>query len=238
MTTTTPDLDILLARLATCDTPTVCNAIEVAQGKRGFEGFTHRTMLWSGPSDARIVGFARTARIAGRVPPTEAPDVIRARRMAYFRSMAEGPRPGVAVIEDTDGDAAIGAWWGEVHAQVHSKVFGLQGAVTNGVMRDLGDMPDGFPVLAGSVGPSHGFVHVREIATPVTVFGMRVCEGDLIHADRHGAVAVPQDVLSKLSAALDVLFSSEDIILGPIRDGTVSIDEFEALWAAFEAART
>jgi len=190
MTTTTPDLDILLARLATCDTPTVCNAIEVAQGKRGFEGFTHRTMLWSGPSDARIVGFARTARIAGRVPPTD------------------------------------------------SKVFGLQGAVTNGVMRDLGDMPDGFPVLAGSVGPSHGFVHVREIATPVTVFGMRVCEGDLIHADRHGAVAVPQDVLSKLSAALDVLFSSEDIILGPIRDGTVSIDEFEALWAAFEAART
>jgi hypothetical protein len=36
---------------------------------------------------------------------------------------------------------------------------------------------------------------------------------------------------------LDVLFSSEEIVLGPIRDGTVTLAEFEALWAAFEKAR-
>jgi len=143
------------------------------------------------------VGFARTARIAGVAPPTEPADDIRARRMAYFEAMNAGARPGVAVIEDMDGDAALGAWWGEVHAQVHQGVFGLCGAVTNGVMRDLGDMPEGFPILAGSVGPSHGFVHVREIGTPVTVFGMQVADGDLIHADRHGAVCIPLDVIPK-----------------------------------------
>nr|WP_085865153.1 acyl transferase [Pseudooctadecabacter jejudonensis] len=231
-------MDPLIARLRSCDTPTVCNAIEVAQGRRGFDGFTHATMQWSGPVDARIVGFARTAKIAGRVPPSEPTDVIRARRMEYFRAMAAGPRPAVAIVEDEDGEAAIGAWWGEVHAQVHSKVFGLQGAVTNGVMRDLGDMPNDFPVLAGKIGPSHGFVHVRDIGTPVTVFGMQVSEGDLVHADRHGAVAIPPEVLPKLNAALDVLFTSEEIVLGPIRDGTVTLAEFEALWADFEKART
>ena len=130
------EIDALLARMRGCDTPTICNAIEVAQGQRGFSGFTHRTIAWAGGDNDRIVGFARTASIAGNAPPKDPPEVIRARRMEYFEHMSSGLRPGVAVIEDMDGDAALGAWWGEVHAQVHSRVFGLCGAVTNGVLRD------------------------------------------------------------------------------------------------------
>jgi len=235
---TQPDIAKLIARLHTCDTPTVCNAIEVAQGGRGFAGFTRRSMVWAGEADARIVGFARTARIAGNAPPTEPPDDIRARRMAYFKSMNDGPRPGVAVIEDMDGDACLGAWWGEIHAQVHSRVFGLSGAVTNGVVRDLGDMPAGFPVLAGKVAPSHGFVQVREIGTPVTIFGMAVDEGDLVHADRHGAVCVPEEVIPHLDGALNRLFASEAVVLGPLKNGPVDFETFEGLWAEFEKART
>ena len=235
---TSAKLDALIERLGSFDTPTVCNAIEVAQGRRGFDGFTHRTMHWSGAPDLRIVGFARTARIAGRTPPQEPADVLRERRMAYFRSMESGPRPGIAVVEDVDGDAALGAWWGEIHAQVHSKVFKLAGAVTNGVMRDLGDMPDTFPVLAGAIGPSHGFVRVADIGTPVQVFGMSVREGDLIHADRHGAVAIPADVHDNLEAALDILQKSEAIVLDPLKKGAVGLEQFEDLWAKFEKART
>lgn len=234
---TPSDINDLIVRLQTCDTPTVCNAIEVAQGQRGFSGFTHRTVAWAGDPDARIVGFARTARIAGVAPP-DAPEDIRARRMAYFKSMADGPRPGVAVIEDIDGDKAIGAWWGEVHAQVHKQVFGLGGAVTNGVLRDLGDMPDGFLILAGRIGPSHGFVHVHDIAMPVTIFGMTVREGDLIHADRHGAVCVPPHVMPLLHDALDRLFAAEAIVLDPLKKGPVDFDTFQELWAHFERART
>lgn len=235
---TQDDLDALIARLQTCDTPTVCNAIEVAQGRRGFSGFTHRTVKWSGDADARIVGFARTARIAGNVPPMDPPEDIRARRMAYFEAMNDGVRPGVAVVEDMDGDAALGAWWGEVHAQIHKNIFGLGGAITNGVMRDLGDMPDGFPVLAGSVGPSHGFVHVRDVGTPVTVFGMDVAQGDLIHADRHGAVCIPADVIPHLNAAIDKLFEAEAVVLDPVKDGPVDFETFKDLWTKFEMART
>lgn len=228
----------LLERLRASDTPTVCNAIEVAQGRRGFAGFTRRTMYWAGGPSERIVGFARTAKIAGREPPSEPVEVIRQRRMAYFQSMAEGPRPGVAVVEDCDGDAALGAWWGEVHCRVHACVFGLCGAVTNGLMRDLGDMTDGFPLLSGGIGPSHGFVHVREFGGPVEIFGLTVHQGDLVHADRHGALVVPLDVLPKLDAALDKLQASEALVLDPLRDGPVPLDDFAAAWAAFEKART
>ena len=54
--------DVLLSLLRSVDTPTVCNAIEVAQGKRGFNGFTRGTMLASDPAGV-MVGYARTARI-------------------------------------------------------------------------------------------------------------------------------------------------------------------------------
>jgi regulator of RNase E activity RraA len=220
------------------DTPTICNAIEVVQGRRGFAAFTRATMHWSDPSALSIVGYARTAKIAGAVPPKEDKDVLRARRQDYFRHMAKGGRPGLAVVEDVDGAAALGAWWGEVHSYVHKNVCDLAGAVTNGLMRDLADLSPGFPILAGGLGPSHGFVHVREIGTPVTIHGLTVHDGDLVHADCHGALVIPADVLEGLPAAMAKLHASEEIVIAPLKAGPVTITEFEALWAAFEKVRT
>lgn len=229
--------DTLLALLRRVDTPTICNAIEVVEGKRGFDRFTRGTMLCSAPEAGAIVGYARTARIAAAAPPTEPADVIRARRMAYYKHMATGPRPAIAVVEDMDGEAAIGAFWGEINTNVH-KGFGLAGALTNGVMRDLGDLPDGFPVIAGSIGPSHGFVHVREIATTVNIFGLSVSDGDLIHADRHGAVVIPAGYEPALGAAIATLLDTEKIVLSAARAKGFDFSAFEVAWQAFEAART
>ncbi len=226
----------LLSLLRKVDTPTVCNAIEVAQGKRGFDGFTRGTMLCSAPDEPPIVGYARTAKIAAINPPTEPADVIRARRMAYYKYMADAPAPSVAVLEDVDFPNCIGAYWGEINTSIH-KGFGISGALTNGVMRDLGDVPAGFPVVAGSVGPSHGFVHVREIDTAVSVFGLTVNPQDLIHADRHGALVVPDDVVDQLEGAIQKLLSTERIILDAAAQPDFDFDAFQAAWTAFEKAR-
>ncbi len=229
--------EYLQSILRSVDTPTVCNAIEVAQGKRGFDSFTRGTMLCSDPEGGAIVGYARTARITAVNPPSEPAEVIRARRMDYYRHMAEGPRPAIAVVEDTDFPHAIGAFWGEINTTVH-KGLGLSGALTNGVMRDLGDLPEGFPVVAGSVGPSHGFVHVVYIAEPVTIFGLRVCDGDLVHADRHGALVIPAEVIADVAGAIKTLLASERLILEPARADGFDFTAFEQAWAAFERART
>ncbi len=226
----------LLSLLRKADTPTVCNAIEVAQGKRGFDRFTRGTMLCSAPEEPAIVGYARTAKIAAVNPPAEAADVIRARRMAYYKYMADAPSPSVAVIEDLDFPDCIGAYWGEINTTVH-KGFGMSGALTNGVMRDLGDVPEGFPVVAGSVGPSHGFVHIREIDTPVSVFGLTVQPGELIHADRHGALVVPKDVIDQLEGAIQKLLSTERIVLDAASKPGFNFNAFEQAWTAFEKAR-
>ncbi|MEK6215925.1 MAG: RraA family protein [Boseongicola sp.] len=218
------------------DTPTVCNAIELAQGKRGFDRFTRGTMLASHTKATAIVGYACTAKIAAVAPPDDPPDVLKTRRMDYYRHMAEAPRPAIAVIEDMDFPDCIGALWGEINTTVH-KGFGLSGALTNGVMRDLGDLPDGFTVIAGSVGPSHGFVHVRDIGSAVNVFGLRVQEGDLVHADRHGALVVPSDVIAILASAIARLLASEQLILGPARSKELDFETFAKAWKAFESSR-
>ena len=227
----------LLTLLRSVDTPTVCNAIEVAQGKRGFSRFTRGTMICSAPEGGAMVGFAKTAKIAAVEPPSENQDIIKERRMNYYRYMSEVDGPMVAVIEDVDYPDCIGAYWGEINTKVH-KGFGLSGALTNGVVRDLGDLAEDFPVVAGSVGPSHGFVHVREIDTPVNIFGMTVTPGDLTHADRHGAVVIPNEVIPILKDSIHKLFASERLILDPAEKTEFSFDDFKKAWEDFEKSRT
>ncbi|MEM8577833.1 MAG: RraA family protein [Pseudomonadota bacterium] len=222
--------------LKAIDTPTVCNAIEVAQGRRGFNAFTRGTMLASDPGGV-MVGQARTARIRAVAPPMEDAAKIKARRMAYYKYMSEGPRPAVCVVQDLDAPGAIGAYWGEVNTNIH-KAFGLSGTLTDGVMRDLGDLAEGYPVVAGSVGPSHGFVHVVDFDGPVRVHGLDIAPGDWVHADRHGAVVIPPEVLPDLAGAIATLQKAEGIVFDAVKGKRIDFAEFEAAWAAFEAART
>jgi len=118
------------------------------------------------------------------------------------------------------------------------KAFGLSGALTDGVMRDLGDLPDGFPVVAGSTGPSHGFVHVVDFGQPVKIMGLDVAPGALVHADRHGALVIPDDVVPDLEAAIQQLFKSERIVLDAVKGRQIDFATFEGIWAAFEKSRT
>ena len=83
----------LLSLLRSVDTPTVCNAIEVAQGKRGFSQFTRGTMVCSAPQSEPLVGFAKTAKIAALSPPNEDKEIIKNRRMDYYRYMSEVSGP-------------------------------------------------------------------------------------------------------------------------------------------------
>ena len=116
---------------------------------------------------------------------------------------------------------------------------GLEGgALTNGVMRDLGDLPEGFGVIAGSIGPSHAFVDVTEIGTTARIFGMDVADGDLVHADRHGALVIPPEVIPNLHEAIEKLLTTERLVLDPARREDFDFAAFEAAWSAFEKART
>lgn len=227
----------LLNLLKKVDTPTVCNAIEVAQGKRGFSNFTRDTMIPSNSKNKAIVGFARTASIKALEPSKEDAVILRARRMAYYKYMSDVTRPSIAVVEDLDFPKAVGAYWGEINCTIH-KSFGLSGTLTNGVMRDIDDLPSGYPIIAGSIGPSHAFVRVEEINIEVNIFGLTVKPNDLVHADKHGALVIPNNLVGYLGDAIIKLIDTEKLILQPAKKDKMSFSDFEKVWESFENSRT
>jgi regulator of RNase E activity RraA len=226
MTALSPETLALLRR---SDTPTVCNALEHVMGGRTAEGFSKSQVVCADPALPPIVGFARTAKIRASSPAQRPPAEVRALRMAYYEYVAWGPGPNIVVIEDTDWPHAIGGFWGEMQVAQH-KGLGIAGTVTNGVLRDLGMLDPGYQVIAGSIGPSHAFVHVTEIDVPVSLFGMAVKPDDLIHADRHGAVVVPAHCFDTIADALDLVVRKEQPILKAARTPGFTVEKLKAAW--------
>ncbi len=223
----------ILAALKAVDTPTVCNAIELIEGRRRSTGFTRGTVIAADPLLPAMVGFALTACLRSDRPSDEAPSVVRSRRLDYYRYIAQETRPRLVVIEDHGDEPGLGAFWGEVNVAIH-KGFGLDGVLTNGSIRDLGVIDAGFQLLAGSVGPSHAFVHVTAFGTPVSVFGLAVGPGDLIHADRHGAVIIEPGVELELPRAIDTVTRKEAPMLQAARSPDFNIDRLLTAWGEAE----
>ena len=216
MSTVDPDPGALAA-LATFDTPTICNALEVLLPARRAQGYTTRPTHCGFPAMRPIVGFARTARIRARHASPEPAEKLRALRHDYYRYIDAGRKPSVVLIEDLDGaDAGYGAFWGEVQSAIH-RGLGALGLVTNGSVRDIDQWAPGFQFLAGSIGPSHAYAHVVEFGGEIDVLGMRVRSGDIVHADRHGAVVVPAEAVLGLPAAAKQVAEREARILDVAR---------------------
>ena len=74
-------------------------------------------------------------------------------------------------------------------------------------------------MLAGSIAPSHAFVHVVDFGLNVNIHGMAVRSGDLIHADRHGAVVVPLETIDPMKAAAPGLAGKEAKIIDAAKSG-------------------
>jgi regulator of RNase E activity RraA len=226
--------DAALAALTQFDTPTICNALEVVMpGTRG-QGYTVRPLVCGFPDALPVVGFARTATIRARHASEQSAAAQRARRDDYYRFVDAGHKPSMIVIEDLDGaEAGYGAFWGEVQSAIH-KGMGAVGLVTNGSIRDLPQWAPDFQVLAGSIGPSHAFAHVDVFGLPVNVAGMHVRTGDLIHADRHGAVVVPLEAVAKLPDAARQVAAREAKILAVARAAGCTADKLVAVFASLD----
>jgi hypothetical protein len=202
-----------LEALRAYDTPTICNALEVVAPARRAIGFTRRPLVAAFPQLKPVVAFARTAIIRSREPHPRGRDEAKEMRLGYYGHIAAEPLPGIAVIQDIDApDTGFGAFWGEVQSHVH-KGLGCAGVITDGSVRDLDAMAPDFLVLAGSVMPSHAHVHLVDYGGTVSVAGMVVSPNDIIHADRHGAVVVPAEVVKQIPAAVTLLARRERVVI-------------------------
>ena len=220
--------DALLDSLRRYDTPTLCNALERVAPERQGAGFTTSPLHCLHPKLPPMVGHARTATIRASRPSGRDATARRQAEREYYRYVASPPHPTVTVVQDLDAPPGFGAWWGEVNTHLH-RGLGSLGVVTNGGVRDLDQVAEGFQVLAASVGPSHGFVHPVDFEVPVEVAGMRVQPGDLIHADRHGAVVVPREIAAALPETAEKVIAEERVLIEASREKGFGIGALERL---------
>ena len=79
------------------------------------------------------------------------------------------------------------------------KALGVVGVVTNGPMRDIDAIkPLGVQYYCTGVTPAHGDMMIKSVGQPVSVGGMVVMPGEMVHMDLHGVVKFPADQMGEI----------------------------------------
>jgi regulator of RNase E activity RraA len=209
----------LLEAFRRFDSPTLSNAIETFSIRPRDEGYMSMNVRCLFPELRPLVGYAATATIRARGRSAHGDQT------ALYQHVREVPRPCVVVVQDLDEPPGCGSLWGEVNATIFG-ALGCAGCVTNGCVRDLKEARAlGFQFFARGPGVSHAYVRVETAGEPVTVGGLRVIPGDLIHADQHGVLLIPREIAAELPAAADRVVATEQSLLSWVRSSDFNADE-------------
>lgn len=188
-----------LLKLKRWNTPTIYNGWEqITSSDITGDAFnleeTHDFMPQMGP----MVGYAVTVV----VEPSNAAHKENKRAGAEYREYVSSiPGPKIVVVQDRDKPRVIGSLWGEVNSNTH-RALGCVGTITDGAIRDVDEMTNaGFKALARRLCVGHAHVVPVQWNCEVEVFGTKVQPGQLIHADKHGFLAIPKKDEARLLEA-------------------------------------
>jgi 4-hydroxy-4-methyl-2-oxoglutarate aldolase len=185
----------VLDELVSFSAPSLSNGIETFDVRPRNEGFADGTVRCMFPDLGARIGYAATATMRGAaegdwLPPS-----------ALWEHVLELPEPRFVVVQDLDDPPGVGCYWGEVNGSIFT-ALGCVAVVTNGAVRDLSEMQAiGIQAFAGSVAVSHAYNHLVGVGEPVTVGGLTVQPGDLLHGDQHGVLSIPFGIADALAAA-------------------------------------
>ncbi|HLN13821.1 MAG TPA: RraA family protein [bacterium] len=217
-----------LQALGRLSTPTLSNAIETFDVRPHNEGFAGPEIRAVFPELGAMVGYACTLRVAADRP---APAGAGGVPLPYWSYVAGSPGPKVVVVQDLDAEP-VGAFWGEVNANVHTGL-GAVGTVTHGGVRDLDEMRQvGFRVFASAVLVSHAYVHVVDFGGPVQIGRLTVSPGDLICADQHGVLVVPPEIAPELGRVASEIERLEREIINCARGPAFTPERLAEVWTS------
>ncbi|MCU6711926.1 RraA family protein [Paenibacillus sp. J5C_2022] len=188
-----------LMMLKRWNTPTIYNGWEAITKHDITQGFNLEETRDYMPHMGPMAGYAVTVQFE----PSN-PDHPRQNANAWseYRQYVAGiPGPKIVVVQDLDKPDVIGAFWGEVNSNIH-RALGCVGTITDGAIRDIDEMNNaGFKALARRTCVGHGFSTPVRWGIEVEVFGCRVKPEQLIHADKHGFLVIPEEDEAQLLEA-------------------------------------
>lgn len=212
-----------LAELRQFDSPTVCNAVELWNLRPRNTGYMNQSIKACFPAFPPMVGYALTSTFRSMAPPRggDAYGSIG----AQLDAIASIPGPPVIVFQDLDEPCAS-ATFGEVMCTTYKR-FGAQGLITSGTGRDLAQVEGlGFPAFTNGAIAAHGYCHILSINVPITVGGIIIYPGDLLHGDLNGVTTIPTEIASEVPDVCREIAKAEAIILDYLKAGEVTVAGF------------
>ncbi len=188
-----------LDELRAIDSPTIANAIEYFSIRPRVAGYCGSNVHCLTPDAGFMLGYAVTCKGDST---TEDKD-RREHTELYQAIYAMQPLPVVVVIGD-DGDPSrinLSCHAGEMMATTMKRV-GAIGLVTNGGLRDIREINalGGFHYFGRGLVVAHGRPSIYDVGATVTIDGMEVRSGDLLHGDENGITVIPAEIADQVAA--------------------------------------
>ncbi len=184
-----------LAALRAIDSPTVANAIEefnVRDRRRGYMDERVRCLF---PELGVLVGYAFPITFKDRAP-SDPP--MRPRWLDALAALTKLPEPRIIVAHYASPEVPA-ALVGEIMCTAVKRLGGVA-VITDGPVRDLAEVRAlGIHYFAPGAVVSHGQLTVQSFGIPVTVGGLLVRPGDLLHADQNGVVHIPGEIAASVA---------------------------------------
>ena len=207
-------LEAAIGVLREWDTPALSNALgRLNLGPKNV-GFTDGSVCRV--AGFTMCGFAVTATMEAKEEGDNAVLVSE-----LHRAVIEADGPVIVVVQDIDDPAGCGAFLGEVNGTLLSALE-ISGFLTNGRVRDVEVLRDiGCAVHAGGLCVSRAYMRLTAVNVPVSVAGLAVKPGDLLHGDEHGVLYIPRETAPGLAAMAQEIVDEEQEVVGWARS-----DEF------------
>jgi len=116
------------------------------------------------------------------------------------------------------------------------KAVGCVGCISNGPSRDIDEIrPMEFQYLISGVTPGHGEQAVHAVNVPVSVAGMDIAPGEIVHMDENGACKFPADKLQAVLENARALQQEEEQRVGRLLEAK-SLAEVKRIFAGHSYA--
>ena len=205
----------MLEKLKGFDTPSITNVVATYPKNPLCLGlyepwrsnwYTDQSVRSIYPELGRLVGYAVTA-----VYSLPDPNFDRLAMKDLVEALAKSKKPSIIVIkQDFPPEILpkVGLSGGNMTTMF--KACGAVGVVTNGPSRDVDEIrPLKFQYLMSGVTPGHGSFSLSAVNVPVSVAGMDVAPGEIIHMDENGACKFPADRLAEVYKNVQELAKNE-----------------------------
>lgn len=218
-----------LDALRRIDSPTVSNAIERLQVRPRLEGFAGWNLRCAFPEMGTMVGFAVTCTADSTTENRRDDRGL----LRLWTAVESAPKPAVIVIKDIGPERHRSCHMGEVMATT-AKALGAVGCVSDGGLRDVHEVRAlGFQYFCPGFVVSHGNPVICDVNVPVTLDGLGVQPGDLLHGDVNGVLVIPHAIADRVAEEAARVRDAEREVLDFVRSGDLTVEKLRKFQERF-----